>query len=86
MAATRNSTTIPQDGKCIRYDRETKDYACYLDGRLIGYAPNYSDGETLCEQTYYEQLAHASAPEPVTPGRAARPGASAPRRTSGRAE
>ena len=62
MAAKHNSTTIPQDGKHIRYDRETKDYACYLNGEFIGYAPNYSDGETLCEQTYYAQLSHTSAP------------------------
>lgn len=65
MAATCKSTTapaIPQDGKCIRYSRETGDYACYLDGRLIGYAANYSAGETLCNDTYYAQLTHTSAP------------------------
>lgn len=73
MAATRNSTTIPQDGKCIRYDRETKDYACYLDGRLIGYAANYSAGETLCNDTYYAQLTHTSAPAPVAPAPEAAP-------------
>jgi hypothetical protein len=58
---SHNSTAIPQDGKCIRYDRETGDYACYLDGRLIGYAANYSAGETLCNDTYYAQLTHTSA-------------------------
>jgi hypothetical protein len=62
MAAKKQSTTIPQTGKFIQYDRTTKDYACYLDGMLIGYAPNYSAGETLCNDTYYEQLSHASAP------------------------
>ena len=55
--AKRNSTTeIPTDGKFIRYDKETKDYACYLDGEFIGYASNYSDAETLCDTTYREQL------------------------------
>ncbi len=59
MAATRNSTTeIPTEGKCIHYDRETGDYACYLNGELIGYASTYSEGETLCNQTYYAELAH----------------------------
>lgn len=65
MAAKRNSTAIPTDGKHIRYDSETRDYACYLNGEFIGYASNYSDGETLCENTYYAQLTHASAPAPT---------------------
>ena len=64
MPKTKSAPAIPQDGKHIRYDRETGDYMCFLDGQLIGYAPNYSDGETLCEQTYYAQLSHASAPAP----------------------
>jgi hypothetical protein len=60
MAAITNSTT-----KEIKYDRVTKDYACYLDGQLIGYAPTYSAGESLCNDTYYEQLAHATSAAPV---------------------
>ena len=57
MATKRHSTTgIPTDGKCIRYDRETKDYACYLNGEFIGYAANYSAGEQLCNEVYYAQL------------------------------
>ena len=52
----RHSTTdIPTDGKCIRYDRETGDYACYLNGEFIGYAANYSAGEQLCNEVYYAQ-------------------------------
>ena len=68
MAATTHSTTdIPTDGKCIRYDRETKDYACYLNGEFIGYAANYSAGEQLCNEVYYAQLSHTSAPPEPAP-------------------
>lgn len=67
MATKRHSTTdIPTDGKCIRYDRETGDYACYLNGEFIGYAANYSAGEQLCNEVYYAQLTHAP-PEPPPP-------------------
>ena len=62
MPKTKTAPAIPQDGKHIRYDRETGDYMCFLNGEFIGYAPNYSDGETLCENTYYAQLSHTSAP------------------------
>lgn len=62
MATKRHSTTdIPTDGKCIRYDRETGDYACYLYGEFIGYAANYSAGEQLCNEVYYAQLTPARA-------------------------
>lgn len=61
MAAKRNSTIkIPSTGKYIRLDRVTGDYACYLNGNLIGYTATYSDGETLLDQTSYAQLAHAA--------------------------
>lgn len=63
MAATRKTTTaptIPQDGKCIRYDRSTKDYACYLNGQFVGYAPTYHDAETNIANLYHEQLQHTA--------------------------
>ena len=59
--------SIPQDGKCIRYDRETGDYACYLNGEFIGYAANYGAGVQLCNEVYYAQLTHASAPPEPAP-------------------
>lgn len=31
----------------IRYDRQAKEYAIYVDGELIGYAPNYRDAEQI---------------------------------------
>ena len=74
MATKRHSTTdIPTDGKCIRYDRETGDYACYLNGEFIGYAANYSAGEQLCNEVYYAQLTHASAPPEPAPSPAPPP-------------
>lgn len=63
--AKRNSTTapsIPTEGKYIAYDRETRDYVCYLDGQFLGYAPNYSAAETKISECYYEQLSHPIAP------------------------
>jgi hypothetical protein len=47
----------------IKYDRETRDYACYIDGELIGFAKSYHDGEVVCDQYVYDELARA---EPVT--------------------
>ena len=49
--------------KEIRYDRETRDFAMYLDGDLKGFAPNYSQAEEdlnamvldLCEQGLLDQ-------------------------------
>ena len=70
MRANRHSTT-PQtladrlnpsaEGKSIVYDRQTKDYACFLDAVYIGHAATYGDGETRCQQVAYEQLAHTQA-------------------------
>lgn len=47
---------IPQDGKFIHYDIETRDYACYLDSTLIGFAPTYSAAESKINTVYYERL------------------------------
>jgi hypothetical protein len=48
--------------KEIKYDRTTRDFACYVDGVLIGFAKSYHDGEVLCDQYVYEELARL---EPV---------------------
>lgn len=50
------TTTTVTFEKSIRYDRETRDYACYLDGQYIGSRANYSDGEALCNQVAYDLL------------------------------
>jgi hypothetical protein len=59
--AKAHSTTIPTEGKAIIYDRETKDFACYLEGQFIGYARTYFDAETKINKLAYEQLAHEQA-------------------------
>ncbi len=52
---------IADIAKAIKYDRETKDYACSIsiDGgaaQIIGYAPNYSAGEKLCNDYVFDYL------------------------------
>lgn len=42
--------------KEIVYDRETRDYACYLDGELIGFARNYHEAETILDQLVFELM------------------------------
>ncbi len=73
MATTRKNTTKaalvstltlverfnpPMDGKYIAYDRITRDYACFLDGRYICHAPNHIDGETELNRVSLDQLTH----------------------------
>lgn len=47
----------------IKYDRLTKDYACYLDGELVGYARTYVEGETMLDELASELMRHAPAQE-----------------------
>jgi hypothetical protein len=42
--------------KEIVYDRETRDYACYLDGELMGVARTYHEGKILLDQLVFELL------------------------------
>lgn len=42
--------------KEIVYDRETRDYACYLNGELVEYARTYHDGEMLLNQLALQML------------------------------
>lgn len=44
--------------KEIVYDRETHDYAMYLDGELIGFARTYHAAEVMLDQLVYELLTH----------------------------
>ncbi len=42
--------------KSIRYDRETRDYAMYLDGELVGFARNYHEAEVTLDQLVFELM------------------------------
>jgi hypothetical protein len=46
----------------INYDRATRDFACYVDDILIGFAANYHEAELLCDRYIFDTLAAA---EPV---------------------
>lgn len=49
--------------KQIVYDRETKDFAMYLDGELVGYARTYLEAEVTLDQLVYELLASGYFPK-----------------------
>jgi hypothetical protein len=58
MAAT---TIISDITKEIKFDRQTKDYACYIsidgaEAECIGFASTYSQAETKCNQYAYDYL------------------------------
>jgi hypothetical protein len=42
--------------KEIVYDRETRDYAMYLDGELVGFARNYHEAEITLDQLVFELM------------------------------
>lgn len=44
--------------KQIIYDPETRDYAMYLDGELVGFARTYHEAEEALNQLVYDQLVH----------------------------
>lgn len=43
----------------IVYDRETRDFAMYLDGELVGYARTYREAEITLEQLVFELMSGA---------------------------
>jgi hypothetical protein len=45
--------------KEINYDRETRDYAMYLDGELVGFARTYQEAESTLDQLVFELLSGA---------------------------
>lgn len=49
---------IPAEGKYIVYDRETGDYAMYLDAQFIGYARTYHDAEVTLDDLVDEIARH----------------------------
>lgn len=42
--------------KEIVYDRETRDFAMYLDGELVGYARTYHEAEITLDQLVFELM------------------------------
>jgi hypothetical protein len=45
----------------IRYDRQTRDYAAYVDGVLIGFYGSYHAAEVACNQYTFAALTHQQA-------------------------
>lgn len=48
--------------KEIIWDGETRDYAMYLSGELVGFARNHHEAEVTLDQLVYELLTHNFAP------------------------
>lgn len=42
--------------KIILYDRETRDYAMYLDEELVGFARTYAEAEVTLDHLIFELL------------------------------
>lgn len=62
-------TTQTAPDKLISYDRESRDYAMYLDGELVGFARTYHEAEVTLDQLVYESLLHSAAdPDEDYPG------------------
>ena len=38
----------------IKYNRETKDFDCYVDSRYIGSRANYRAGDELCDEVAFD--------------------------------
>lgn len=49
--------------KQITYDRESKDFAMYLDSELVGYARTYLEAEITLDQLVYELLSSGYFPK-----------------------
>lgn len=45
--------------KEIKYDRETRDFAAYLDGEIIGFFRSYHDAEAELDRLVSELIAGA---------------------------
>lgn len=53
--------------KEIKYDRETRDYAMYLDNELVGWAATYHEAEVALDRIVYDRIAHATGAMPMMP-------------------
>lgn len=49
---------IPQTGKHIAFDSETRDFSLFYDGVWIGYAPTESAGQLRLNDHAYQALTH----------------------------
>ena len=49
--------------KEIVYDRESRDYAMYLDGELVGFARTYHEGEVTLDQLVFDLLSGGAVPD-----------------------
>lgn len=49
------NTNTPE--RKIKYNRESRDYDLFLDGRYVGSAANYHEGECKLNDLVYELLA-----------------------------
>lgn len=47
--------------KEIKFDRTTKDFAMYLNGKLVGYAATRHEAETELDRLVFEALTHGGA-------------------------
>lgn len=52
----------PAYRKEIVYDRESRDYAMYLDGELVGFACTYQEAEATLDQLVFELLSTPEVP------------------------
>lgn len=59
-------TTQPTPVKAIEYDRETRDFALYLDGELVGFARSYQDGETVLDDLITRRAQRSGLGTPTT--------------------
>lgn len=46
----------PAYQRAIAYDRETRDFAMYLDGELVGFARTYHEAEVTLDQLVFELM------------------------------
>lgn len=57
--AAIDAPTIPTQGKAIIFDDETRDFAMFYDGALIGYRARYRQAEQDLDDYVYLHLRHA---------------------------
>jgi hypothetical protein len=53
--------------KEIKYDRETRDFAMYLDGELVGWAATSHDAEVALDKIVLERISRQTGAMPLMP-------------------